>query len=59
MVQWTISSDERRELKRAAGPAARAFVAQIDLSIDLPGFAGRVSHPKNQWVERRCAPLTQ
>jgi len=30
MVQWTISSDERRELGRAAGPASRAFDAQID-----------------------------
>jgi len=25
----------------------RAFDAQIDLSIDLPGSAGRVSHLKN------------
>ena len=75
MVQWTISSDERRELERAAGtcsvrwPVAtlRAFDAQIDRRATLSlatdrfaraatltlGAAGRVSHLKNQWVERR------
>ena len=67
MVRWTISSDERRELRRAAGPASRAFDAQIDRRATLSlatdrfaraatltlGAAGRVSHLKNQWVERR------
>jgi len=39
MVQWTISSDERRELRRAAGPASRAFDAQIDPLDRFAGFA--------------------
>src|SRR5260221_10047134 len=62
MVQWTISSDERRELKRAAGYfslaprpsqcSGRSMLKSIHW-IDLPGSARRVSHLKNQWVERR------
>jgi len=47
MVQWTISSDERRELRRAAGPASRAFDTQIDLSIDLPASPSRLTPEKS------------
>ncbi len=45
MVQWTISSDERRELKRAAAVAS--------LKVREAFFDPLTPHLKNQWVERR------
>ncbi len=59
MVQWTISSDERRELKRAAGPASRAFDAQIDPLDRFAGFAVASHTRKINGLSVATALLTQ